>query len=79
MVVDSIERMFRAQPELGQEAQQYADAYNALLGSIGTIDTPGSLAQQFKNIYKLDALGDSLKKALKAEKEKLVLRVIKSR
>lgn len=73
LVVDSIERMFRAQPELGQEAQQYADAYKALLGSIGTIDTPGSLAQQFKNIYKLDALGDSLKKALKAEKEKISL------
>ena len=70
LVVDGIERMFRAQPELGQEAQQYADAYKALLGSIGTIDTPGSLAQQFKDIYKLDALGDSLKKALKAEKEK---------
>lgn len=73
LVVDSIERMFRAQPELGQEAQQYADAYKALLGSIGTIDTPGSLAQQFKDIYKLDALGDSLKKALKAEKEKISL------
>lgn len=73
LVVDSIERMFRAQPELGQEAQQYVDAYKALLGSIGTIDTPGSLAQQFKNIYKLDALGDSLKKALKAEKEKISL------
>lgn len=73
LVVDSIERMFRAQPELGQEAQQYADAYKALLGSIGTIDTPGSLAQQFKNIYKLDTLGDSLKKALKAEKEKISL------
>ncbi len=73
LVVDSIERMFRAQPELGQEARQYADAYKALLGSIGTIDTPGSLAQQFKDIYKLDALGDSLKKALKAEKEKISL------
>ena len=73
LVVDSIERMFRAQPELGQEAQQYADAYKALLGNIGTIDTPGSLAQQFKDIYKLDALGDSLKKALKAEKEKISL------
>lgn len=73
LVVDSIERMFRAQPELGQEAQQYANAYNALLGSIGTIDTPGSLAQQFKDIYKLDALGDSLRKALKAEKEKISL------
>lgn len=73
LVVDSIERMFRAQPELGQEAQQYADAYKALLGSIGTINTPGSLAQQFKDIYKLDALGDSLKKALKAEKEKISL------
>ena len=73
LVVDGIERMFRAQPELGQEAQQYADAYKALLGSIGTIDTPGSLAQQFKDIYKLDALGDSLKKALKAEKEKISL------
>lgn len=73
LVVDSIERMFRAQPELGQEAQQYADAYKALLGSIGTIDTPGSLAQQFKDIYKLDSLGDSLKKALKAEKEKISL------
>ena len=73
LVVDSIERMFRAQPELGQEAQQYVDAYKGLLGSIGTIDTPGSLAQQFKDIYKLDALGDSLKKALKAEKEKISL------
>ena len=73
LVVDSIERMFRAQPELGQEAQQYADAYKALLGNIGTIDTPGSLAQQFKDIYKLDALGDSLKKALKTEKEKISL------
>lgn len=73
LVVDSIERMFRAQPELGQEAQQYADAYKGLLESIGTIDTPGSLAQQFKDIYKLDALGDSLKKALKAEKEKISL------
>lgn len=73
LVVDSIERMFRAQPELGQEAQQYADVYKALLGNIGTIDTPGSLAQQFKDIYKLDALGDSLKKALKAEKEKISL------
>lgn len=73
LVVDSIERMFRAQPELGQEAQEYADAYKGLLGSIGTIDTPGSLAQQFKDIYKLDALGDSLKKALKAEKEKISL------
>ena len=73
LVVDSIERMFRARPELGQEAQQYADAYKALLGSIGTIDTPGSLAQQFKDIYKLDALGDSLKKAIKAEKEKITL------
>ena len=30
LVVDGIERMFRAQPELGQEAQQYADAYKAL-------------------------------------------------
>ena len=70
LVTDGIKRMFKAEPELGKQAEEFSDAYNNLIKGIGSLKQQGSFAQEIAKIYQLDKLSENFRKAAKEEIEK---------
>ena len=70
LVTDGIKRMFKAEPELGKQAEEFSDAYNNLIKGIGSLKQQGSFAQEIAKIYQLDKLSENFRKAAREEIEK---------
>ena len=70
LVIDGIKRMFKAEPELGEQAKEFSDAYNNLIKGIGNLKQQGSFAQEIAKIYQLDKLSENFRKAAREETKK---------